>query len=267
MIVMSSHDICMACKCAPDWDETCNMMHCENDLLELVPPPYMACEYSKGWETDQSMVQYEKQLFQIVLSNKRCMIFKRSKKRCKTCNFQNKKLFYQYFEHLLSSIFLTISKSKILEYSFHHNLMRRHDYCTFWLEQCLLCISASITYSHYIFTERRKGGKTRGKKIEKKEKKSNEYVGRNHDFKSYFCAGGRHQTTLDGEIICKYLECCTCTDIKLLNDSKYFKGKCFEFKGYELLNASPNDVGSTGTLFFSKIPLDQLSNYLNVKEL
>ena len=86
------------------------------------------------------------------------------------------------------------------------------------------------------------------------------------DLKSFFLAGGRHQTTVIGEIVCEYLQ--VCTDFKLLNNDQYFKGKLFEFKGYELLNATLNNVlESNITYFLSKVPLDQLSFYLNMKEL
>ena len=83
---------------------------------------------------------------------------------------------------------------------------------------------------------------------------------------SYFCAGGRHQTTVDGEIVCEFLQ--DCIDAGLLNDNHYFRGKKFDFKEYQLLTAaSKKSLESTVPLFYSKIPLDQLSIYLNMKEL
>jgi hypothetical protein len=71
---------------------------------------------------------------------------------------------------------------------------------------------------------------------------------------------------MNGDIFHNYLQ--TCTDAKLLNDQQYFEGKIFEFKGYELLgNVSNSTSDSIEVLFYSKIPLDQLSTYLNMEEL
>ena len=85
-------------------------------------------------------------------------------------------------------------------------------------------------------------------------------------FENYFRAGGRHQTMVDGEIVCEYLQ--TCTDAKLLNDCQYFEGKLFEFIGYDLCRHTSNCILDPSIpTFSSKIPLDKLSIYLNVKEL
>ena len=73
---------------------------------------------------------------------------------------------------------------------------------------------------------------------------------------------------VDGEIVCEYLQ--ACTDAKLLDNARYFEGKLFEFVGYELLSVNPHnnlELESTVATFFSKIPLDRLSKYLNMKEL
>jgi hypothetical protein len=59
-----------------------------------------------------------------------------------------------------------------------------------------------------------------------------------------------------------------CTDTEISKDSHYFDGKQFDFKGYELLSNVSSDVLTQNVpLFFSKIPLHQLSIYLNMKEL
>jgi hypothetical protein len=145
--------------------------------------------------------------------------------------------------------------------------MRKHDYAVYWLEQYLIYISAFIIYGYCILTGRRKDEKIGRKKIDKeKQLIANEYLERDHNFKSNFCAGGRHQTIVNGEIVCEYLE--TCTDRKLLNDSQYFKGRRFHFNGYKLLSATSNDIlESSVPLFFSRIPIDKLTTYLNMKEL
>jgi hypothetical protein len=61
-----------------------------------------------------------------------------------------------------------------------------------------------------------------------------------NNFKSYFRAGGQHQTVINGESVYEYLQ--TCTDAKILNDKLYFKGIFFEFIGYELLSATSNNI-------------------------
>ena len=137
--------------------------------------------------------------------------------------------------------------------------MRKHDYKVYWLEQYLKYISASIMCYYCILTEKRKRGRLREKEKDRKPP-SVSNIERN------FSAGGRHQTTIDGEIVCEYLQ--TCTDIKLLNNSEHFKGKCFHFEGYKLLSDTSNDLlKSSAPLYFSRIPLEILTNYLNMKEL
>jgi hypothetical protein len=107
-------------------------------------------------------------------------------------------------------------------------------------------------------------------KIDNSKKKAIIYPNKkdlDDNFKSYFRAGGRHQTVINGESVYEYLQ--TCTDAKILHDILYFKGKFFEFIGYELLSATSKNIvlGLTVPIFISKIPLDQLSSYLNMKEL
>ena len=112
---------------------------------------------------------------------------------------------------------------------------------------------------YFVSSGEKRGGK-------KKKKSVGVYIGRYQNFKSLLCAGGRHQTTLNGEIIYEYLQ--SCTDAKLSNDSQYFIGKQFDFRKYKLLSAiSEKELEQSVPLFFSKIPLEWLSIYLNMKEL
>ena len=92
-----------------------------------------------------------------------------------------------------------------------------------------------------------------------------EYIERRDRFQNLFCGGGRHQVAINGENVYKYLH--NCSDTNLLKDRNYFEGKQFDFKRYELLSAISNNLETSSLLFYSKIPLDQLSNYLNMKEL
>jgi hypothetical protein len=114
------------------------------------------------------------------------------------------------------------------------------------------------------------GGRKGGERIKEYNKNlvsiENGYIERIDNFEDYFCAGGRHQTAVNGEIVQEYLQ--TCTNSKLLNNEQYFKEKHFEVKGYKPLSSTSKDASEPNvTLFFSKIPLDQLSIYLNLKEL
>ncbi|HEY4831131.1 MAG TPA: helitron helicase-like domain-containing protein, partial [Waddliaceae bacterium] len=82
--------------------------------------------------------------------------------------------------------------------------------------------------------------------------------------KSY--GGGRHQVSLNGEIVYEYLH--HCTDASLIDNEQYFQNHQFNFIGYQM--ATPeltNDYSPTITTFFCKIPLDELVKYLNLKEL
>ena len=144
--------------------------------------------------------------------------------------------------------------------------MKKHDYAVYWLVMYIRYISTSIYTGHILTHGRREGRAIKNKNKNQKPPPTDEHIERNDSFKGYFRAGGRHQVTVNGEIVYEYLQ--MCTDIKLLNDSRYFKGKSFHFKSYELLSAISNHVlDPSGPLFFSKIPLDQLSTYLNMKEL
>jgi hypothetical protein len=171
----------------------------------------------------------------------------------------------KFFYNFTSSLFSTTFKCSNLEYSFSRNFMRKHDHFNHWLEQHLNYIS-SCSYSYCV--SRRK------KKIQKKNRSesgttspssmNNDFDSNN--FKNLFCGGGRHQTFLNGEIICEHLH--SCSDTTLLNDEQYFKGKKFEFKTYKLASATSNDESDPiDPIFLCKIPLHQLSTCLNTKEL
>ena len=139
-------------------------------------------------------------------------------------------------------------------------------YCHHWLILCSIYFFSSLC-AHSISMRRRRREK-KFQKIDEDIEKSNtdDHMQDIKKFESYFCAGGRHQTAVDGEIVCEFLK--DCTDAELLNDSHYFRGKKFDFKGYKLLTAaSKNLMESTVPLFYSKIPLDKLSVYLSMKEL
>ena len=187
---------------------------------------------------------------------------------CLVWNTQKSKiissLHVQRFPYTFScSLFLSIFKCKILEYSFLRNSMRKHDHIRYWLEQYLNYIS-SFSYSYCIS---RQGSKK--KRILRSKcqnillSATDEYADMKNSFKNLFCAGGRHQTFLNGEIVWEYLQ--SCTDPMLSNNNQYFQGKQFEFKGYKDSSTTSND--GLEPLFFSKIPLHQLSKYLNMKEL
>ena len=256
------------------WNETCEcshgktcMIYCGSDILNFFLSLCDICEtyeYFRRWNITSCKVYYEKEIFKFILTPN-CTSGNRCQERYKFWKFRYKKPFYQYIHNLLScSMFITISKCDVLRCSFYRTLMRKHDYKVYWLERYLKYISASIMYGYCIFTEKRKRGRLKKKEKDRKHPSvSNDDIERKNYFKSYFCAGGRHQTAIAGEIVCEYLQ--TCTDTKLLNNSQHFKGKSFHFEGYELLSDTSNE--SSVPLYFSKIPLEILTNYLNMKEL
>ena len=269
IIISSSHDMCMIWRCSPTWDETCVAMYFENEFLELILSSYdkcMWCGCSQEWDRTQNAVYFGNKSFELVSSsNEKCITHISYKEKSKTYKLKNKTPLHQRLP--FCSIILTTSECNFLEYLFDRILIQRHEYAVCWLKRDLVCLSAFIIYSYCILRSGRRGGKTK-KKMKSNEKllTANYHVERNDNFKSYFRAGGRHQNSISGEIVCEYLD--TCTDIKLLNNSQYFKGKEFEFKGYQLLHATLNDILDPNvTHFFSKIPLNQLSIYLNMKEL
>ena len=237
-----SYDICITCKCSPKWDETCSMVYYKNGLSKLVLP---SC--------DKSAMCICSQHWNKTFDNKK--------------KPHSERFSYSYF--FTCSIYSTILKCNILEYSFRRSFMKRHDYVVYSLKRCLYHAS-SLSCTHRIFlTAGRRGEKKRRLKNSNDIPSAmavNEYIEGNNNFKSYFSAGGRHQTAVSGEIVCEYLQ--TCTDTNLLNDKEYFKGKHFEFKRYELLGvASNNALESVDPLFYSKIPLHRLLTFLNMTEL
>jgi hypothetical protein len=172
-IFSSSHDICMTCKCSPIWDETSCVLYYKNEILESIALLYdifMTCDYYQKGDRNQSTVYYETKLFKIVSStNEKCITYKHSQERCKTCEFKNKTPMHRCFQHFNScSIFSTISECNNLEFSFHCNVLERHDYVIYWPEQYLIYISAFIICNYCILTRGRRGGKTKKKKTTKK---------------------------------------------------------------------------------------------------
>ena len=264
---LSLRDICMICNRSSRWDGTCGVIDYESDNFRFILSlydKYMAHKSFQVRDGIQSTIYHEKKLSDSVfLSDKRHTASKRSQERHKTHKFKNKTLLHQCFLHFhCCSVFLTISECNNLECSFYRSLMKKHNYAVYWLEQYLVYISIFIIYSYCILT-----GKIRREENDKKKSSTeDECIRRSNNLKGYFFAGGRHQTTVIGKIVSKYLQ--VCTDFKLLNNDQYFKGNVFEFKGYELLNATLDNISESNiTYFLSKIPLDQLSIYLNMKEL
>jgi hypothetical protein len=268
-LIPSSYDECTIRICAPIWDEIKDLSPCENEYLEFIPSSYDKYRVCKLFYYSRSAVYYEINLFEVVLSlYRKIKAHYRSEERAKNYNFRNKMPLKQRYHHFYScSIFLIISECINLEYSFHRSFMKKHDFAVFWLEYYLKHISASIVFSHCVLIRKRDGGKIG--KVKKEEERPiipNGYIEERQSFKSYFSAGGRHQTMVKGEIVYEYLQ--TCSDVELLNNNQYFEGKHFDFKGYENINVtSSNVLKSDIPLFFSKIPLEQLSSYLNAQEL
>ena len=68
---------------------------------------------------------------------------------------------------------------------------------------------------------------------------------------------------MSGKIVCE-----SCTESKVSNNSQYFKEKEFNFKDHKSLSAASNNMLEMFIpLFYSKILLEQLSSYLNMKRL
>ena len=268
----SPYDVCAICKCSPRWDVTCYGIYYEDLFLETILLLYnkcMACKYSQVWGRTSRAVYCENMLFELNLSpEKKLMICNHSPQWFKTCKIRNKRPMHQCFYHFRTcSTFSITFDCKNLEHLFRRNLVRKRDYVAYRLEQCSIYISAFIIYGYCMLTGRRKvENAKKKKKDEKKPLIANECIERGNNLKGSFYAGGRHQTTVNGEIVCEYLQ--TCTDTELLNNIEYFKGKCFHFEGYKLLSStSKNSIELSVPLYFSRIPLDKLTTYLNMKEL
>ena len=272
-IVPSLHDICMTYICAPIWDESCNTLRYENASLRpsipLLYERYVVSGCLQDQDRSKNAVYYENKVFELFPSSnqlEQSMAIAPSEKRHKFRRIRFKPPLYLHFCCFHSCfIFLTKFECKKLEFSFHRHLMKRHDYAVHWPAQCLTHASLSI-YSFFIFKRRRGGIKTSKMKRLKTSLAVNDCVEGDANFDGYFHAGGRHQTTIKGNIVYKYLQ--TCTDIKLINDRQYFKENLFHFEGYEVPCAtSSNTLHPVVPFFYSKIPLDELLIYLNMKEL
>ena len=86
--------------------------------------------------------------------------------------------------------------------------MKKHDYAINWPGQYLTY--ASISICNYCILKRRRGIKSNKIKRLKVSLNPNEYeyVERDIIFDTYFHAGGRHQTMIDGNLVYKYLQTC-----------------------------------------------------------
>ena len=212
------------------------------------------------WDRTHIMVFLEEKKWELVFSN--CMMPKLSQKRYKTSKCINEmQLWLQLFYYIFSFVFLNIFKSNVFEYLLYYFSLRKFDHIKLYLKNIV-----SFLDVHRISTREKISGKMFKIFDNKKALSMNEHIGRKHYCNSYFSAGGRHQVAVNGEIVFEYLQ--SCTESKLLNDGQYFKGKQFDFKGYRLLSAVSDDIlEPIVPIFYAKIPLDQLSTYLNMKEL
>jgi hypothetical protein len=159
--VPSLHDECLTCICAPIWDETCNMLRYENKYLKFIPSSYdkcMICKFPQEYNNSRSAEYYENKLFKLILSlYKKFKAYYCSQEGGKAYKFRNKMPLNRCFNHFHScSIFLIISECNNLEYSFHHSIMKKHDFAVYWLEYYLIYISVSIIFSHCILTRKKK---------------------------------------------------------------------------------------------------------------
>jgi hypothetical protein len=189
----------MTCKCSPTWDETCILMYYEKSNLKSILSKYnkfmdeicnliyyeksilrcilsqydksIACKIFQEWGRTPCAMYYETKSFELdLLPNINFMTCNRSQTLYKNCKFRNKTPLHQCFHHFRScSLFLTAFERKHLEYSSHRNLMRKHVYAVYWLEQYLIYISALIIYGYCILTGRRNKVKTEKNENEKKK--------------------------------------------------------------------------------------------------
>ena len=279
-----SYNICPICKYSQTWLQTSDEMYCENAFIDLVIFSYnkctacetifidlvlfsynncTACETTLKWNKSCNMEYCADSFFEPVSSlNEYCVVTKGSRNELKIWKFKrNNNLHPQVFYYFMSCLIsLAVYKCNFFLFSFWEE--NNH---AFWRVGQFLRYVSLFLYGHCISRGQR------GVKMAIEDDLNNGsdmagYIERNNYFKCHFLGGGRHQTAVNGEIVYEFLE--KCTDAKVLNDHKYFEGKQFEFKRYGPLNAMSNDIlEQTVPLFFSKIPLDKLSIYLNVKEL
>ena len=269
-LVLLSSDEHLLHEYSENQNRICNLMLNVNECMKSVLSSY---DNYITWECSQECVRASKVVHyenvSLGLSDEHHMSFKQSLKREEKNKFKWEKINSHFLRsHLFSSgsIFMTMIKCRKLEFSLHRNFMKKHDYAVYCFELCLRYAS-SFLYGYCIPIRRKMKEKKKHKKyIYNMSSSSNKFMERNQDFKSYFFAGGRHQISMNGEIVHDYLQ--TCTDAKLLNNSQYFKGRHFHFNEYKLLSATSNDIlESSVPLYFSRIPLEKLTMYLNMKEL
>ena len=267
-LVPSSNSIHMAYKHSEIWNENCSVTHYGHELFEHNPflhMEYITHDYSNKKNRIFSIVYYENENFNFVLlSNAKSVLCKHAKQRYKHCKFYNKTSFnyHRFYYFFARSIFQTaIDKLESLSPS---KFMKIHDYVVYCFELCITFnFLASYIYNYILTGIRNINNKISNKNI---PLVVNEYIDTIYNIKNYFCAGGRHQTVVKGEIVSEYLQ--ASTDTKLLNDKQYFKGKDFEFKRYELLSTASNNISESIVPFFvSKIPLHKIAIYLNITEL
>ena len=171
----------------------------------------------------------------------------------------NKKYFPEYFNFSQFSVNLQVIKVKC---SLYHSIVCKHNYFTYWLEQHLNYIS-TFFYSYCISKNTNKNKK----KCKKKLCLSliNNLNENDRMLTNAFCGGGHHQVSLNGDIVYKHLH--HCMNTTLLDNEQYFKEKKFDFIGYKVFKLNfINDMDTTITKFYCKIPLDELTKYLNLKE-
>jgi len=271
-LVLLSSDERLLHECSDNQNIICNLMLNVNECVESVLSSY---DNYITWECTQECVRASKEVrYKNVSlrffppSDEHHMSFKQPLKReGGGFKWKNKKiLFLRSHSFSSGSIFMTMLKCRKVEISLRRSFMRKHDYALYCFELCLRYAS-SFSYGYCIpIGGKKKVKKNHKKKFYKLSSSSNKCMERNQDSKSYFFAGGRHRTSMNGEIVHDYLQ--TCTDANFLNNRQHFEGKKFEFKGYELLaNVSNSTSDPIEVHFYSKIPLDQLSTYLNMEEL
>ena len=260
----SSYNMCD--KSPQKWFEICSIC-CEIIFVEFVSSSNTKCiTFECLSERDRicSMVYNEiKELESVSLLNLNCTTENCYQKRYKTCKFKNKtQTCYQLFYYFFFLMFLSIFECNILEYLIHCSSLKRYNYAVYWFE--------FEQYLHNVLLSLCNHSISRMKIKRENDKKTlpfaNEYIEENDYIHSYFFAGCMHQIAGSGKIVCEYLQ--SCTESKVLNNSQYFKGKEFDFKDYKSLSGASNNMLETFIpLFYSKIPLEQLLNYLNMRKL
>jgi hypothetical protein len=237
----------------------------------MVPSLYIVCSICRDFfERDQfySLLEHfvrewDKTCIlafdELISSN--CLMPKNSQDEYKAYKFRLKTRLHLPLIYLFI-FFLFFNTCNVLKYWFHYFLCKKYDWVAYWLESYL----RNVFYVSPISTREQRTGKMFKDSGLEDPSSMNECIVESRYYDSHFFAGGRHQVTVSGEIVFKYLQ--TCTENTLLNDNQYFKEKQFDFKGYKLLCAVEDGVSDPKVpLFYAKIPLDQLVIHLNTNEL